>query len=426
MGYACSHIGSLYESQFYDSLSTKKFQQAGIYFQKAGNTRSYACALRDLARQYVYSDSLDLAFKIIRKADSIASTLHDNEVYSSILNAYGNLYLLTDDFSQAEKYILQSLKLSKDTLPDYITLCDLYLTIKNIDRAKATLKKVSEQDWNKAIVEKIFLCYQIAKQEHNTDAALMHLETLMHIKDSIMIEKNTEQTAKLEKRYTTIKLKSENADLKIQKQQFLIFSIVLAMLILCISFFYYIQRRKSKEKIIRQTIKINQLNHLIHNLSDDINQKKALLEESKKKNIQQAEQLQIEISLLTKKCMKLERDALTSSNIYGKLQQLIKLKAPNNGKPLLTDNLRKQIVNEINAIYPNLKSYILERCPNISDSEWEYCCFCLLGFDGKESATLLNINPSSIHTKNNRLRNKLNITLPPQMSLCEYIIRQLH
>ncbi len=30
MGYACSHIGSLYESLFYDSLSTEKFRQAGI------------------------------------------------------------------------------------------------------------------------------------------------------------------------------------------------------------------------------------------------------------------------------------------------------------------------------------------------------------------------------------------------------------
>lgn len=91
MGYACSYQGNLYESQDYIPNAIEKFRQAAGYFLQAGNHRSHACALRDLARQYAYMDSLPAAFAVLHKADSIVSTLNDDEVYSSILNAYGNL-----------------------------------------------------------------------------------------------------------------------------------------------------------------------------------------------------------------------------------------------------------------------------------------------------------------------------------------------
>lgn len=422
MGYACSHIGSLYESQFYDSLSTEKFQQAGIYFQKAGNTRSYACALRDLARQYVYSDSLDLAFKIIRKADSIASTLHDNEVYSSILNAYGNLYLLTDDFSQAEKYFLQSLELSKDTLPDYLSLISTYIETGLYPKAKEMLQKVYPQhEQTSYTLNSQF--YQIAKEEHNYEQALMYLEKSTDIYDSIVSANNGLHIATWENRYNTLRLKNENAELRLK---YLFTGTVLFTLFICSVFLFYRQRQKSKKQLIRQQTELNRLKVLTQALSHEIEEKKALLEESKKKNIQQAERLQIEINLLNEKHLQLKRDFLTHSDIYKKLSKLIHQRPSTDGKPMLTKALWKQLTQEVTEVYPDFNSYVLERYPNISESEWNYCCFCLLGFDGNDAAKLLGITPNSIYTKTFRLRQKLNITLPPQTSLSDYLISQLN
>ena len=93
---------------------------------------------------------------------------------------------------------------------------------------------------------------------------------------------------------------------------------------------------------------------------------------------------------------------------------------------MLTKALWEQLVQEVTEVYPNFKSYVLERYPDISKSEWNYCCFCLLGFDGNDAAKLLGITPNSIYTKTFRLRQKLNITLPPQTSLSDYLIRQLN
>ena len=422
MGYACSHIGSLYESLFYDSLSTEKFRQAGIYFRKAGNTRSHACALRDLARQYIYSDSLDLAFKAIRKADSIASTLHDNEVYSSILNAYGHLFLLTKDYAQAECYLHRSLNLTKDTLPDYINLIDMYIETGLYPKAKEMLQKVYPQHGQTSYTLNTQF-YQIAKEEHNYEQALMYLERSTEIYDSIVSASNGSHIAAWENRYNTLRLKNENTELRLK---YLLTGTALLMLFICTVFLLYRQRERSKKQLIRQQTELNRLRAQTQTLSCEIEEKKALLEESKKKNIQQAERLQIEINLLNEKLLQLKRDFLTHSDIYKKLSKLIRQRPTTDGKTMLTKALWEQLVQEVTEVYPNFKSYVLERYPDISKSEWNYCCFCLLGFDGNDAAKLLGITPNSIYTKTFRLRQKLNITLPPQTSLSDYLIRQLN
>lgn len=426
MGYACSHMGSLYESQNYLPASMEKFRQASEYFHKAQNYRSQACALRDLCRQYAYADSIPKAFQIIRQADSITSTLHDNEMYSSILNTYGNIYLLCEAYEQAEDCFWHAIRLSKDTLPDYIALCDLYLTMGNTEKAKAIINKISAKDWEKASIEKHYLSYEIAKQKRQTDKALQHLEQLTNIKDSLIIIENNAHIAELEKRYTIIKLKNENANLKIRQQQYLIISISLGMLFLCLFLIYYTQKKKSEKQIIRQQTELNRLKAQAQTLSREIEEKKALLEDSKKKNIQQAERLQIEIDLLNEKHLQLKRDFLTRSDICKKLSKLACQRPAIDGKPLLTKALWKQLVQEVTELYPGFKSYVLEHYPDISEAEWNYCCFCLLGFDGNDSAKLLGIAPNSIYTKTFRLRQKLNITLPPQTSLSDYLIRQLN
>ena len=422
MGYACSHIGSLYESQFYDSLSTEKFRQAGIYFQKAGNARSYACALRDLARQYIYSDSLDLAFKVIRKADSIASTLYDNEVYSSILNAYGQLFLLKKDYDQAECYLNRSLNLTKDTLPDYINLIDMYIETGLYPKAKEMLQKVYPHHGQTSYTLNTQF-YQIAKEEHNYEQALMYLEKSTDIYDSIVSASNGSHIAAWENRYNTLRLKNENTELRLK---YLFTGTVLLTLFIGTVFLLYWQKQRSKKQLIRQQTELNRLKVQTQTLSREIKEKKALLEESKKKNIQQAERLQIEINLLNEKYLQLKRDFLIHSDIYKKLSKLIHQRPTTDGKPLLTKALWKQLVQEVTEVYPSFKSYVLERYPDISESEWNYCCFCLLGFDGNDAAKLLGITPNSIYTKTFRLRQKLNITLPPQTSLSDYLIRQLN
>ena len=101
-------------------------------------------------------------------------------------------------------------------------------------------------------------------------------------------------------------------------------------------------------------------------------------------------------------------------------------RSTNCNEPLLTEQLWFSIVSEITETYPNLKMYLLERYPNLSSQEWEYCCLCMFNFDSKTEARLLGINPSSVSTKRLRFRQKLGISaLQEEANLCEYLINEL-
>lgn len=79
---------------------------------------------------------------------------------------------------------------------------------------------------------------------------------------------------------------------------------------------------------------------------------------------------------------------------------------------MITDRHWQRIVDEITAIYPTLRSYVFNVNPEISDSEWRYCCFFMYGFDVNAEARLLNINPASVRTKHLRLKDKFQRNLP--------------
>lgn len=94
--------------------------------QKENNTDSYACALRDVGREYACIDSLSRALKILTIADSVARNTKNIEVTASIDNALGNIYAMQNKYDKAEEYFLKAL-VGRETMPDYMALIDLYI-----------------------------------------------------------------------------------------------------------------------------------------------------------------------------------------------------------------------------------------------------------------------------------------------------------
>ena len=116
---------------------------------------------------------------------------------------------------------------------------------------------------------------------------------------------------------------------------------------------------------------------------------------------------------------------LTDSDLCKELARLANSKTPKNDKTIITDKLWERITHEITFIYPTFYTYVYSLCPNLSEQEWRYCCLYMFAFDSNEEAKLLNIMPDSVKTKHSRLRQKLNITLPPKSSLYEHFINNI-
>lgn len=107
-GYICSYMADLYTYTKQRSEERRKFEEAADFFKQAGNERSFAFALRDVAETWAFDDSLSVALHYMLMADSIAVGFRDSVERSSILNGLGNIYDLMGDGEKSKEYYKRS------------------------------------------------------------------------------------------------------------------------------------------------------------------------------------------------------------------------------------------------------------------------------------------------------------------------------
>lgn len=423
-GYTYSYIGDLYGEKFMRTEAIKRYKAAAECFKKENNTDSYACALRDVGREYACIDSLSRALKILTIADSVARNTKNIEVTASIDNALGNIYAMQNKYDKAEEYFLKAL-VGRETMPDYMALIDLYIASGAINKAKELLSKIP-QDNPKYTYSIKYLYYQIYNEEKNYKEALTNLKEYVEITDSIIYADNQSKILNIESKYNHLKISKEIDRLKIKQQSYIIVLAICIGILLLIIIGYLLYRKKAKEKIQRQQEELNRIKTDLLYVSLELEKKKRLLDTFKEKN-ESYDEMQEEISLLTTNYKQLQSKILENSPLHKELIHLANQNKPRNNKPLIADKQWKLIADEITYIYPNLRKYIYSRCPNLPEQDFWYCCLYISGFDTNTEAKLLNITVDSVRKKRLRLRQKLNIILPDNnATLYEYLIENMH
>ena len=423
-GYTYSYIGDLYGEKFMRTEAIKRYKAAAECFKKENNTDSYACALRDVGREYACIDSLSRALKILTIADSVARNTKNIEVTASIDNALGNIYAMQNKYDKAEEYFLKAL-VGRETMPDYMALIDLYIASGAINKAQELLSKIP-QDNPKYTYSIKYLYYQIYNEEKNYKEALTNLKEYVEITDSIIYADNQSKILNIESKYNHLKISKEVDRLKIKQQSYIIVLVICIGILLLIIIVYLLYRKKAKEKIQRQQEELNRIKTDLLYVSLELEKKKRLLDTFKEKN-ESYEEMQEEISLLTTNYKQLQNKILENSPLHKELIHLANQNKPRNNKPLITDKQWKLIADEITYIYPNLRKYIYSRCPDLPEQDFWYCCLYISGFDTNTEAKLLNITVDSVRKKRLRLRQKLNIILPDNnATLYDYLIENMH
>ena len=423
-GYTYSYIGDLYGEKFMRTEAIKRYKAAAECFKKENNTDSYACALRDVGREYACIDSLSRALKILTIADSVARNTKNIEVTASIDNALGNIYAMQNKYDKAEEYFLKAL-VGRETMPDYMALIDLYIASGAINKAQELLSKIP-QDNPKYTYSIKYLYYQIYNEEKNYKEALTNLKEYVEITDSIIYADNQSKILNIESKYNHLKISKEVDRLKIKQQSYIIVLVICIGILLLIIIGYLLYRKKAKEKIQRQQEELNRIKTDLLYVSLELEKKKRLLDTFKEKN-ESYEEMQEEISLLTTNYKQLQNKILENSPLHKELIHLANQNKPRNNKPLITDKQWKLIADEITYIYPNLRKYIYSRCPDLPEQDFWYCCLYISGFDTNREAKLLNITVDSVRKKRLRLRQKLNIILPDNnATLYDYLIENMH
>lgn len=425
IGYTYDYIGDLYREKFMFTEAIKKYGTAAECFKKENNTDSYACALKNIGREYACIDSLSCAIEILTIADSVAANTKDIEVTASINNALGNIYVMREEYDKAEKYFLKALSTGKEKMPDYVALIDLYTTTDSIDKAKELLSKIPQDD-PQYTCSINYLYYQIHNAERDYKEALAYLEEYVDMVDSIVYADSQSKILNIESKYNHLKISQEVDRLKIKQQSYIIFSVICISCLLLIMIVYLLYRKQAKEKIHRQQDELNRIKTDLTYVSLELEEKKKLLDTFKEKD-DNYNKIEKEIALLTSNYKELQHKSLENSPTFKELVRLAKQNKPRNDKPLITDKQWELIADEITYIYPNLSKYLYSLCPNLPEQDFLYCCLCMCGFDTNTEAKLLNIASDSVRKKRFRLREKLNIALlNDNTTLYEYLIENMH
>lgn len=423
-GYTYDYIGDLYREKFMRTEAIKRYKAAAECFKKENNTDSYACALRDVGREYAQMDSLSHALKILIIADSVASNTKDIEVTASINNTLGNIYAMQNKYDKAEEYLLKALLTGREKMPDYVALIDLYTTSGSINKAKELLSKIPQDNPQYTCSIK-YLYYQIYNAEENYKEALVNLEEYVNMVDSIVYADSQSKILDIESKYNHLKISKEVDRLKIKQQSYIITSIICIITLLLITIGYLLYRKKAKEKIQRQRDELYLIKTNLLNVSLELEKKKRLLDTFKEKN-EYYNKMQEEIILLTANYKELQNKSLENSPLFKALTHLTTQNKPRNNRSLITDEQWKLITDEITHIYPNLHRYIYSLCPDLQIQDFMYCCLYMYGFDTNAEAQLINITVDSVRKKRLRLRQKLGITLPNNnTTLREYLIENM-
>lgn len=423
-GYIYDYIGDLYREKFMRTEAIKKYKAAAECFKKEKNTDSYACALRDVGREYAEMDSLSHALNILIIADSVAANTSNINVTASINNALGNIYSMQNKYDKAEKFFLKALA-GKNKMPNYIALIDLYTISDSIDKAKKLLFSIPKDNPEYTCSIK-YLYYQIYNEEKNYKEALTNLEEYVNMLDSIVYANNQSKILNIESKYNHLRIKQEIDKLKIKQQGYIIVSAICITSLLLIIIGYLLYRKKAKEKIQRQRDELNQIKTDLLYVSLELEKKRRLLDTFKEKN-ENYNKMREEISLLTANYKELQNKSLENSPLFKEITYLANQNKPRNDKPLITEKQWKLITDEITHIYPSLHKYIYSLCPDLSEQDFQYCCLYMYGFDTNTEAKLLNITVDSVRKRRLRLRRKLAITLPDNnATLYEYLIENMH
>lgn len=305
-GYICAYMADLYSFRNITSECLKKREEAGEFFKKAENYKSYAYALKSLACQWANIDSFFYAIPLLQRADSISQLIQNKDLVAAIANAFGLVYEVQGKYKDAEKYHLKAIETgSEESYKDSIAL--LYIYIKNNQLAKASkiIRAVTKNEQLSYNINEAY--YLLNKTEKKYKEALYYKEICSDILDSLTVVQNETKVLEIEKKYNNAKIREENELLKIAQQRDMIIIIITISLFLLSLAGYIIYRQRSKTKIYHQQAIVDNMKIKFLHLSVELEEKKQLLqsaladkEEYANKAKQEIEDISVKYDLLQK------------------------------------------------------------------------------------------------------------------------------
>lgn len=366
-GYICSYMADLYQYTGQRSEERRKVEDAVGFFKQAGNERSYAFALRDVAKTWAFDDSLSLALHYMLMADSVITNLRDSAEIGEIANGLGNIYDLMGDVEKSKACFFKCLNLNTmDQAPTYLALSDLYYNESHLDSARYYLEKAATPTSNSyTLIDCFYLGYLIEKEAGDTERALCLLEQYQEKKDSLYNEQMQVDIVDAEKRHDVVTVVQENRELVVEKRFLLAFAVIICLL-LVVGY-----QMRDKKRLL------------------EINQRQKFLEEEKRRHKKLKTELEDRLQELTaemerkaathedtseykKEIIALRFEKLKQSSLFKAIKEQCR-KVELNIEQKLSEEDWKDLIRLINSLFPNTSAFMKENTLGLTKTEIKVC-----------------------------------------------------
>ena len=415
-GYICSYLADLYTYTGQGSEERRKYEEAAAFFTKANNTRSYAFALRDISRTWVFEDSISLALDLMLKADSIVTGMNDSVGIASIANGLGNIYEHLDQIDEAKSYFFRGLVYDTiDKAPTYLALSTLFYNYSQLDSARYYAKMADSPTNNPYTPsDRLYLSYLIEKEANNIPEAFQYLEQCYAAKNILYDQQKQVDIIDAEKRHNSLTVIRQNQ--KLYSVIYLLSGLILFVSLVSVLFYLY-KDRKRLNKINKQQLQLDEKEQLLTKLENKIKQKVATDTSTNKEEVIQIRKkmLQAKREILILKCEKLQ---------YSSLFQELKERPDNKKKygQKLSEQDWELLKEQIDSACPNWQVAVQD-VETLKKTEIETCYLSFLNISIKSEAMLLGINPDSANKRRLRTRQSLGLT-NSKTGIYEFIIRK--
>lgn len=423
-GYICSYMADLYAYTRQTTEERRKFEEAADYFQKAGNRRSYAFALRDVAATWAFDDSLSMALDLMLKADSIVNFLKDTTALGEIANGLGNIYKMMGDVENSKKYFLKNLCYDTiDYAPTYLALSTLYYNQSILDSARFYLEKAKQPTLNPYTpIDRLYLGYLIEKEAGEIEKSLNYLEQYHEKKDSLYDKQKQVDIIDAEKRHNVVLILEQNRKL-MQERTFIAIGAIIIIGILIVIFQkkvkkHHLEMNRKQLLLEKEKYRHNKeekgMEERIFQLTKEIEQKREAYNHTLKDKKS--------ISKLQQELNTLRYEKFHQSAFYSQIKEQCRTVKPDTEQQL-TEKDWFNLIRLVNVTFPNVGTFIGNNTLGLTKADVEICYLSFFELSLSEEAILLNISSASVNKRRSRTRQKLNPN-KKEIDIKQFILQQ--
>jgi len=267
---AYNTIGIAYGQNNQLNKAKQYYYKALNLFYQINDSLEVRNSLNNIAIVYGKEGNLDKSLVFFNKALLISKSLKDSTMQTPILNNIGVTYKIKGQYKDAEKYLLESMKINTENnytrglLFSYLNISELYLEIKNITPALKYIELATNLAIKLDTKGELSNCYEtyskILEQMGNHAKALEYYKKYKETNDELQNEnilsniQKTEEKFELEAKQKQLELQQKDNEilkLELDKSTWyknFILGILISVFVLLIMFiFQYRSKKKTTE-----------------------------------------------------------------------------------------------------------------------------------------------------------------------------------